>query len=179
MNRGEWRSSWRWSRLHTVLRISHLWALSPKLGICTKDWREHCGKRTEGTELLEDRERTVKCYLWPIHGHCIHSGGDVCPGSALVWVLRQSDKDEGGSLGASPFTAELFAIDRSRERGSHCLQLWTQWWPQQASVDNSNQTLTQMALIWTKWVTKQTRKSPTLEADWQGGGRSLTRVWER
>lgn len=27
--------------------------------------------------------------------------------------------------GALPLTAELFAIDR--EKGSHCLQLWTQW----------------------------------------------------
>lgn len=22
--------------------------------------------------MLEDRERTVKCYLWPIHDHCGH-----------------------------------------------------------------------------------------------------------
>lgn len=61
---------------------------------------------------------------------------------------------EGGKLrGPYPsLTAELFAIPRSRERGSHCLL--------------------------TKWVTKQTGKSPRLEEDWQGGGRSVTGMGE-
>lgn len=53
--------------------------------------------------------------------------GDAGPGSAREWAFQQSDRDGGGAQGASPLTGELFAIQRSRERGNHCLQLWTQW----------------------------------------------------